>query len=608
MQKIVTGLACAAFLIGWGHVSVAVAAVPDNPRDIASEGSNAGAEFKSLYMREWNWRHAQFGDEGARELPAHLPQVDAATQATRKQYWSDVLRQLNGIPLGQLSAFDRTNFAVYKYQIETLLAAQKFATWQMPFTSSDGFWTTMEYTATSRFSNAQRYLNYLSQLRDIPRYFDQQTANMRLGLARGFTQPAFVARAVAGSIAVVADAKGEDNILYTPFKNMPASIPEAQRRVLRAQALRAIDDAVVPAYAKLLSFMSDVYLRQARTTIDAYDQPDGKAFYQWSIYKYTTLTLTPEQIHKIGLEAVARIHKEMLQTIAETDFKGSYSDFLTFLRTDPRFYATSEQGLLKELALIKDQIDGVIGNFIGHLPRQRYHVVLLPESLAKFAIGGGEVGKFIILPGDLKRHELYSQPALTVHEADCGHATQLSLVQEFTWLPDFRRNSYISGYGEGWGLYCETLGKEMGIYDTPYKRFGAEAYQQWRAARLVIDTGLHAMHWTREQAIDYLHENTALSDTEVRVEVDRYITDPGQALAYYLGQKDILDQRARAEQALGAKFDIRNFNDAVLSTASVPLSVLNAEITRFIESGGKSPYANDWCAVPDARLCAFPDK
>ncbi|MGC1551018.1 MAG: DUF885 family protein [Rhodanobacter sp.] len=556
--------------------------------------TDASQQFHDVYTQEWQWRQQQFAgadDEDSQGHPAdHLPKVDAATQTMREQYWANVLKQLDAIPKSQLKGEDPINYEVYKQQIDVLLADQTFRTWEMPFNSDSAFWSDLGFTARGTFNDLQSYQDYLGKLRDIPRYFDEQIANMRLGLARGFTQPKIILKGRDQSIAVVADAPGEQNLFYTPFKKMPAIIPAEEQAKLRAEALAAIKNNVIPAYDKLLAFMRTEYIPQARDTLAAEDLPDGKAFYRSQILEYTTLDMSPDAIHALGLKEMATIHQQMLDTIKETGFKGSFADFLRFLRTDPQFYAKTPDELLKDAAWIAKQVDGKVGDYIGRLPRRRFAIEPVPPDLAPIYTGGrGGPGIYLVNTYDLPSRPLYSLPALTLHESSPGHALQMPLAAEMEGLPDFRRYSYISAYGEGWALYSEYLGQEMGMYTTPYERFGYLSYQAWRAARLVVDTGLHHLHWTREQAQDYLRENTALADHEIETEVDRYIAWPAQALSYYLGEMAIRDDRARAEKALGTKFDIRAFHDAVLSTGSVPLPVLNARIDQFISDGGKSP-------------------
>ncbi len=582
-----TGLAVHA-----GDASAAVA-----PTTGTTPASDAAARFKALYTREWAWRQEQDAggdDENGNSRPAdHLPKVDPATQAMRTAYWQQVMAELKTIPQEQLSAVDQVNYQVYQQQIQVLLDQQRFHAWEMPFNSDTAFWTNLGFTARGTFHNAEDYRRYLAQLADIPRYFDDQTRNMRAGLARGFSVPRVTLTGRDQSIADVANAKGEANLFYTPFKQMPSSIPAAEQAQLRQQALAAISSSVIPAYDKLLHFIRQEYFPKARKTLAAEAMPDGKAYYRAQIREFVTEDMDPEQIHRIGLEEVASLRKQMQQVMAEVGFKGSFSEFLTFLRTDPQFYAKTPQELLDHAAWIAKTMDGNLGKFFGRVPRQRFTIKPVPDDLAPFYTGGrGGMDTYWLNTYNLPSRPLYVLPALTLHESSPGHSLQMSLAAEDTDLPDFRRYTYISAYGEGWALYCEYLGQEMGMYTTPYERFGYLTYQMWRAARLVIDTGVHHQGWTREQALAYLRDNAALSEHEITTEVDRYIAWPGQALSYYLGELEILKLRKQAQAALGDKFDIRNFHDAVLSLGSVPLPVLDARIARFIAEGGKSPWAD----------------
>ncbi|SDF55443.1 DUF885 family protein [Dyella sp. 333MFSha] len=557
---------------------------------------DATQRFHEIASREYAWRQAQFAgadDEDGPARPAdRLPKVDAATQAAREAYWTKVVEQLQAIDPAQLKGEDPVNYAVFRQQVDVLLADQRFRTWQMPFNADSAFWSNLGFSARATFTDADAYRNYLGRLRDVPRYFDEQIADMRLGLARGFSQPKLVVSSQYDGIRTVADEEGEANLFYTPFLKMPATIPAAEQARLRDEAKKTIAAQVRPAYAKLLAFMKNEYYPKARDGLAAEDLPDGKAFYRSQILEYTTLDRSPDDIHALGLKEMADIHGQMLAVMKEVDFKGSFPDFLQFLRTDPRFYAKTPDELLKDAAWIAKEVDAVVGDYIGLLPRRRFAIKPVPDDLAPIYTGGrGGPGIYLVNTYNLPARPLYSLPALTLHESSPGHALQMPLAAETTGLPDYRRFSYISAYGEGWALYCEYLGQEMGIYHTPYERFGYLSYQAWRAARLVVDTGIHHLHWTREQARQYLRDNTALAEHEIDTEVDRYIAWPAQALSYYLGEMAIRDGRERATKALGEHFDIRAFHDTVLSTGSVPLPVLNQRIDAFIAGGGKSPYA-----------------
>src|SRR5436190_5553116 len=411
------------------------------------------------------------------------------------------------------------------------------------------------------------------------------------GLKRGFTPPraTLVGREVSVSATVEAKT-AEDTLFWQPFAKMPASIPVAEQAALRAEAKAAIETKVKPAYATLLTFLRDEYIPHTTEVLAAERQPDGAAYYRAQIKEFSTLDMAPEAIHQLGLSEVAKIHAQMLDVMKETGFAGDFPAFLTYLRTDPRFYAKTPEELLSKGAWISKRVDGKLGAFFGWLPRSRFTIEPVPADMAPFYTSArGGTRTYLINTYDLPSRPLFNMTALTLHESAPGHALQGALAEEQEGLPDFRRYIYISAYGEGWALYCETLGQEMGLYDTPYDRFGMLTFQMWRAARLVVDTGVHHKGWTRAQAIAFLHDNTALADHDIEIEVDRYISWPGQALSYDLGMMAIVEARAKAEAALGPKFDIRAFHDTVLSMGSVPIPVLQARIDRFIAEGGRDP-------------------
>ena len=573
-------------------------AAPAKPVGAAAIATDADAKFKALYEAEWAWREREFPGSGRGEEPIadHLPRVDAASQAARLAYWRDVRRRLDAIPETKLSAGQRVNYEVYRDQIDVLINQQKFREYEKPFNSDSSFWADMGFTASRTFHGAKDYQAYIAQLNDIPRYFAEQTANMKAGLQRGFTPPQVTLTARDRSIAAVAEAKApEDTLFWKPFKDMPASIPAAEQDALRAQARAAILGKVKPAYASLLAFVRDDYIPHATQTLAAEALPDGLAYYRAQIKEFTTLDMAPEDIHQLGLAEVAKIHAQMLEVMKETGFKGTFPEFLAFLRSDPQFYVKDPQDLLNRAAWIAKRVDGKLSAYFGWLPRSRFAIEPVPADIAPFytsARGGRSV--YLLNTYDLPSRPLYNLTALTLHESAPGHSLQGGLAEEQDGLPDFRRNVYISAYGEGWALYCERLGVEMGMYDTPYDRFGMLTFQMWRAARLVVDTGVHHKGWTRAQAIQFLHDNTALADHDIEIEVDRYISWPGQALSYYLGMMAIVDVRAKAEQALGPKFDIRAFHDTVLSMGAVPLPVLRARIDQFIAEGGRDPMPVEW--------------
>ncbi len=512
-----------------------------------------------------------------------MPDVSAASQQARLKVWDAVLEQLQRIDPTTLSTENQVNYAIYRDQVFNLAQEVRLRTYEMPFNSDSSFWSNLSFMARSDMKRVQEYRDYIARLNDVPRYFDQQTDNMRAGLKRGFSVPRAVLDGREVSIATVSELRDPtQSPLYAPFNKLPATIPAAEQAALQAAARQAIAGSVVPAFQKLRTFFVQEYVPQARTSLAAEAMPDGKAFYQQQIHEYTTLDLSPDAIHQIGLQEVARIQKQMDEIITKVGFKGSFAQFLTFLRTDPQFYAKTPDELLHRAAWISKRVDGVIGKYMT-LPRARFTIVPVPPDIAPFwTAGRGGMGRYWVNTYNLPARPLYNLPALTLHESDPGHALQGALAAEQGEQPAFRRNNYISAYGEGWGLYSEKLGVEMGIYETPYEDFGRLTYEMWRAARLVIDTGVHSKGWTREQAVAYLRDRTALSEHEVTTEVDRYISWPGQALSYKLGEIAIVRLRAQAESELGDKFDIKGFHDAVLKQGSVPLPVLEKQIQAYI--------------------------
>jgi uncharacterized protein (DUF885 family) len=569
-------------------VVMVVAATPA----LATNQHDADARLTAIYTTEWKWREQQLADneDSQRPIEDHLPKVDPAAQELRLRYWEAVQKELDAIDRAELSPPQQVNYDVYRPQIKVLIANQRFRDFEMPANADTTFWTDIGYTARRPFRKVDEYKNWLGQLHDVPRYFHEQMDEMRAGLARGFTPPRVTMAGRDASISAVTQVAPEASLFYTPFKDMQG-VPAAEQVALRAEAVKTISDTVQPAYGELLRFMRTEYLPQLRTTLAAEELPDGKAFYRAKIREFTTVDMEPAAIHALGEAEVARLHGEMLVVMKETGFAGDFPAFLKFLRTDAQFYAKTPDELLMRAAWVAKKFDGKAAQYFGLLPRARFAIKPVPDDIAPFYTAGrGGPGVYLVNTYNLSTRPLFNLTALTLHESAPGHAFQMPLAQEHKDQPQFRQHTYISAYGEGWALYCEKLGLEMGLYETPYDRFGMLGYQIWRAARLVIDTGIHSQGWTREQAIKYLHDYTALPEHEIETEVDRYIAWPAQALSYYLGEMAIVKARAKAESELGSRFNIRAFHDTVLELGSVPLPVLETRIDRFIAEGGKGPY------------------
>jgi uncharacterized protein (DUF885 family) len=549
---------------------------------------SADVRLRALYSEEWTWRQKELArGEQPGDAADRFPRVDAASQQARLAYWTRALATLDAIPFAQLSTEEKVNAHVFRASVQALANDVRFRTYEAPFNSDTFFWT--EFTPRQGFATTEAYRSYLGRLRDIPRYFDEQMVNMRAGLARGFTVPRV---SVAGRDKTIEPYLNADaaNPLYVPFARMPATIPAAAQSALRAEASTVIREVVSPAYGRLLTFIRGEYLPKARTTLAAVATPDGVAYYQAMIEKFTTLKLTAKEIHEIGLKEVARIEAEMQATKQKANFAGTMAEFFQFLRTDPQFYAKTPRELLSYSAYVSKKADWKLAETIGFLPRRRHGIRPVPDALAPIYTGGrGGLESCLMNTYNLPARPLYTLAALTLHECTPGHSFQAALALEGPERPPFRRGTSFSGYAEGWGLYTEWLGTVMDIYETPYEDFGRLTYEMWRACRLVIDTGLHQFGWTREQAMDYLRTRAALSEHEITTEVERYIAWPGQALAYKLGEIQIRRHRREAEERLGPKFDQRPFHDAILAIGSVPLPVLEERMTQFIKDGGVNP-------------------
>lgn len=545
--------------------------------------SDADRRLDSLLNAEWAWRERELGPQKEGTVGPAMPRVDAASQKRRHDYWLKSLQQLDVIPADQLSAEGKINAAVFRTALEGFVSEYRFKEYENPF----GFWTWI--APQHGFQTAQDYRNYISRMRDMPRYIDQQIANMRAGSKRRFTSPHVSLSGREKPLIPLAASDPAANPLYTPFAEMPANIAASERQALLKEG-NATVAAVAPAFAKLLAYVRDDYIPAARKETAAAALPDGRAFYAAKVKQYTTTDLSPEEIHELGLKEVARIQADMNATMREAGWTGDFQGFLTFLKTDPQFYAKTPYELIAKSAYVANRINGELKNLFGLLPRYRFTIRPTPANIAPYATGGyGGLESCMMNTYNLPARPLYTIPPLTAHECAPGHSFQAALALEAPDRPEIRKSTYFSGYGEGWALYMEWLGKQMGIYETPYEEFGRQTYEMWRAARLVVDTGLHLKGWSRQKALDYLSGHTALSDHEVTIEVDRYINDPGQALAYKLGEMLIRRKRAEAEAKLGTAFDQRSFHDTVVGLGSVPLTTLETVVDEWIAGGGKNP-------------------
>ena len=521
----------------------------------------------------------------------HLPDRSPAAFQEEYDFNRQFLTELESIDRSNLSKSDVISYDLLKFIKENQLREYEFKSHLNPLLADAGFHIGLVFTAQSyEFDSKESYHNYLDLLRDIPRFMKENIALLQQGLELGISQSQIIfdGYEVTYNNHIVDDPTS--SLFYQPFKMLPAIFTQAEKEELQKEAAQAVSEGAIEGYRIFSDFMTNTYIPKTRVSTGASNLPDGDAYYKYLIKKFTTLDLQPDSVHQLGLSEVARIKTEMMDVIGKVGFEGTFADFLQFLRTDQRFYAKSPSELLKEATYISKKMDGELPKLFGVLPRQPYTVNPVPDHLAPKYTGGRYVGADIegTKPGQywvntyaLENRPLYVLEALSFHEAVPGHHLQGALTQELE-LPEFRKNLYLSAFGEGWGLYSEFLGKEAGFYTNPYSDFGRLTYEMWRACRLVVDTGIHSFGWTREQAMEYMAKNTALSLHEVRTEVDRYISWPGQALSYKMGELKIKALREKMTDALGDDFDVREFHDLILSEGTVTLPILESMVDAYL--------------------------
>lgn len=554
----------------------------------ASSKVDPNQTFESLANTVW-----QKAENIGRNDSDVLPDMSAEALAKANGQRLQLLAELAAVDVNTLSEQNQINHTILVYRLQNQVDEYVYGDRYMPLTAESGFHSDVIFMLSgSTLKTAADVEKYLKKIGSIPRYMAQQTEWMRQGLANGYTQPKAVLTGYEQGILSFIQQDIDQSVFFRPLLKPVATIPAAKWQELQQQARSIISGQIQPAYQQYYDFFVGEYLPAARENIAASSLPEGAAFYQNRLEHYTTLKMTPAEVHQIGLTEVARIRAEMATVIAQTGFKGSFAEFIQFLRTDKQFYVTTPEQLLKEAAFLAKKMDAQLPKLFHTLPRTPYGVEAVPAEIApKYTTGRysggrepGDAGFYWVNTYALDRRPLYELEALTLHEAVPGHHLQVALANEQSNLPSYRRSFYTSAFGEGWGLYAEYLGLEAGFYQDPYSNFGRLTYEMWRACRLVVDTGMHTMGWTRQQAIDFLASNTALSMHNVTTEVDRYISWPAQALSYKLGELTIKRLRAEAEQALGNKFDIRQFHDVVLQNGSLPLPVLEQQVAKYIRN------------------------
>jgi len=562
----------------------------------AAERHGADQRFDALVADYETWRKAnnpiRAGREGDLEAAARWPDATFGAVERRRQARRSFLERLDEIDADALTGHNPISHAVLDYVLRSEVALARFDTERMPFVNDSGFFSMPLHVASStRPRSIEQARAWLSRLETLPNFLARHREWMARGVEDGFVQPAYVVEAVIGQLEALVATPVAESPLLEPFNGLPTALEGAHGAALRERATRIVETRVVPAYRALLEFFRTEYLAEPRESIGISEVPDGRDYYRALVRHHTTLDTTPEQVHQRGLAEVQRIRAEMDAVLAEAEFDGDFDEFLHFLRTDERFYADSPRELLMHASYIAKRADGQMPRFFGKLPRLPYGVRPVPDHMAPTYTTGrywpgdlenGVAGGYMVNTHALDQRPLYTLPALTLHEAVPGHHHQGSLAQEIEDVPDFRRQTYITAYGEGWALYTEHLGIEMGIYTTPYEHFGRLSYEMWRACRLVVDTGIHYFGWSREKAEACFLKNSALAEHNVRTEVARYISWPGQALAYKTGELLIRDLRKRAERRLGERFDLRAFHDHILVDGAMPLETLEARMEAWI--------------------------
>jgi uncharacterized protein (DUF885 family) len=571
-------------ILAWILLSISATALAD-----------ATADFGTLLDEHWEWtlvnspvRASMMGDRRFNQ-----DWGDQSLSAIEKRHVEtrEFLRRVYAIDRNALSTDDQLNYELFRRQLQDEVDEHQFQAFLMPFEHQGGVQNLDSLTNRLRLVTVQDYDDWIARLEKIDVLIDQEIDLAEAGRKAGLMPPAILMQRMPAQISAQVVEFAADSPFFEPFAALPESFAAADRERLRAEVTSAIEDTVIPAYRKLDKYFNDKYLPAATESIGLSQLPNGSAWYEHQVRSYTTTRLTPDEIHRIGLDEVKRIRDEMMAIIREVEFEGSFQDFLEFLRTDPQFYFATPEELYKEYLATSKRIDPELVKLFGKLPRMPYGVKPIPDSIApntttayynRPAADGSRAGTYYVNLYMPKVRPKYEIEVLSVHEAVPGHHLQIALQQELGDVPMFRRFMGFTAFVEGWGLYSERLGYDLGLYKDPYSRFGQLTYDMWRAVRLVVDTGMHYKGWTRQQAIDFFKDNAAKTEHDIVNEIDRYIAWPGQALAYKIGQLKILTLRERAEVELGDNFDIRAFHDELLGAGALPLDLLELRMDTWL--------------------------
>jgi uncharacterized protein (DUF885 family) len=577
---------------------LAAQAAPETQR------STAAVELHRLFDAEWerNLRENPITATYIGETRYNDRWPDLSLAGVQASHDADraALARLESIDLAALTDADRLNRDLFRRQTRASLASFEYGEHLVPLSHRSGLTSAHRLADVIVFRSVKDYEQWLARMNGLDAPLGQVVDLMREGVRRGLLPPKVLMQRLPKQIDAQIVSDPTQSPFYQPFAQMPATIPSADRERLQQAARAAITNTIVPAYTRLKQYLEQEYLPKSRDTVGLWDTPNGLQRYAELAKFYTTTDLTPDQIHELGLKEVARIRAEMQQVIAKTGFEGSFEEFLAYLRTDPKFRYTDPKQLLVAYEAMAKRVDPLLPQYFGKLPRMPYGVRPIAEQIAPDtttayyqgpALDGSRAGYYYVNLYKPEERPRYEIPVLTIHEAVPGHHLQISLAQELGELPKFRRDFEATAFVEGWALYAESLGQEMGFYDDPYDKFGQLTYEMWRAVRLVVDTGLHHKRWTRQQAIDYFKANAAKSELDIVNEIDRYIGNPGQALAYKIGELRIKELRREASEQLAQRFDLRAFHDVVLGSGAIPLDVLSANVRRWVETTRAAPTA-----------------
>ncbi|MDA0761466.1 MAG: DUF885 domain-containing protein [Proteobacteria bacterium] len=582
-------IAISIFVALIGGVKVADADVGSRP---AAQGALYGLfeEAWELDMQDNPVWASMLGD---RRFNRAWGELSAASFERRRMANAAILKRLDSIDQESLSPQDQINFLLFDQAYESRMAEAEHPTHLMPISQRGGIQTLDEIGDRLRLETVQDFDDWLARLAQIDQLMQQTIALMKEGMASGYVPPKITMSRVPGQIAKQLVSTAEESLFFKPFEILPNSIAPAQQARLQSEARSIITETVIPAYQTLEKFFNEEYLPACRDSIGASDLPNGAAFYEYRVRRYTTTDMTPEEVHQVGLTEVQRIRNEMMAVKAAVGFEGSLDAFFNFLRTDPQFYFEDPEDLLRAYEAQAKRIDPELVRLFTKLPRMPYGIKVIPEAVApdtttayytRPAADGSRAGYYWVNLYNPASRPKFEIPVLTVHEAMPGHHLQIALQQELESLPNFRRYSGFTVFTEGWGLYSERLGYDIGLYQDPYDQFGQLSYDMWRAVRLVVDTGMHYKGWSRDEAIAYFERNAPRKKLDIINEIDRYISWPGQALAYKIGQLKMLALRDKASSQLGDRFDLKRFHDRMLSQGAIPLSLLEITMDQWIES------------------------